>query len=62
MNEMQLIYFRIRDEENPGVYSYVPAWRLASVSRLEIEPPVQINAAVLINAIDGSEIDLFNEM
>ena len=62
MNGMDLIYFRIRDEENPGAYSYVPAWRLASVQRDETEHFVECSEAVLVNAIDGSEIDLFHEM
>lgn len=62
MNGMDLIYFRVRDEKNPGAYSYVPAWRLASVERDELEHTVECIEPVLINAIDGSEIDLFNEM
>lgn len=62
MNGIDLIYFRIRDEENPGAYSYVPAWRLASVERDEEKHTVECLETVLINAIDGSEIDLFNEM
>jgi hypothetical protein len=35
---------------------------LRLVKKLWSRPPVQINAAVLMNAIDGSEIDLYNEM
>ena len=27
---MELIYFRIRDEEKKGYYSYVPVWRLSA--------------------------------
>lgn len=62
MTGMDLIYFRVRDEKNPGAYSYVPAWRLASVERDDTEHTVKCLETALINAIDGSEIDLFNEM
>lgn len=58
---MELIYFRVRDKENPGKYSYVPTWRLGSVTRDTIQHLISIKDPVLINAIDGSVIDFYNE-
>lgn len=61
-NEAALIYFRIRDKENAGYYSYVPAWRLAYVSYHDLDDyATWINEQVLINAIDGSVIDFYDE-
>ncbi len=59
-NEMELIYFRVRDKENEGHYSYVPTWRLGDVS--EYGNTKNIRNAVLINAIDGSVIDFYDEV
>ncbi len=59
---MELIYFRVRDKKNPGHYSYVPAWRLseqigaAELGNREIRNPV------IVNAIDGSLIDICEEL
>lgn len=56
-NSLELIYFRLRDRDRPGVYSYVPAWRLCWESENGYyEHPV------LVNAIDGSVIYLEEEM
>ena len=56
---LELIYFRVRNRENEGYYSYIPAWRLFSdalaSSRNFFEDPL------LINAIDGSAIDFYEE-
>ena len=61
-NEAALIYFRVRDKENAGYYSYVPAWRLAYVSYHDLDDyATWINEQVLINAIDGSVIDFYDE-
>lgn len=60
-NEMELIYFRVRDKEHPGKFNYVPTWRLAAVTRVENENLNSILNQVLINAIDGSVIDFFDE-
>lgn len=57
-DSMELIYFRVADKENPGCYSYVPTWRLANVTRDEISHTISIRNPILINAIDGSAIDL----
>lgn len=62
MNEMELIYFRMRDRKKPGCYSYVPTWRLADVLRHGDERVAGIQNQVLINAIDGSVIDFYKEM
>lgn len=61
-NEAALIYFRIRDKENAGYYSYVPAWRLAYAPYHDLDGyATWINEQVLINAIDGSVIDFYDE-
>lgn len=63
-NEMELIYFRVKDKENPGHYSYVPTWRLSDVRIREVNPEsvVSLWNPVLINAIDGSVIDFYDEV
>ena len=61
-NQMELIYFRVRDKENNGHYSYVPAWRLGYVLNFEESNMKSIDNAVLINAIDGSVIDFYDEV
>lgn len=58
---MELIYFRVRDDENPEKYSYVPVWRLAAVTRNPLTSEISIREAVMINAIDGSVIDFYDE-
>lgn len=60
-DEMELLYFRIRDREHPGNYSYVPAWRLASITRDSQGNLMQIYNQILINAIDGSTIHFLDE-
>lgn len=60
-NEMELIYFRIRDKEHPGHYSYVPAWRLAEVMEDTQNRLINIRNPILINAIDGSVINFYDE-
>lgn len=61
-NEMELIYFRVRNQENPGEYSYVPTWRLGNVTRDPVLNLITIKYPVLVNAIDGSVIYFFEEM
>lgn len=65
-NKMELIYFRVRDRENPGHYSYVPAWRLCNMPGYKYESSNPYNISiwnqVLINAIDGSVIDFYDEV
>lgn len=58
---MELIYFRVRDKENSGKYSYVPAWRFASVTKNTVQNRISILNPVLVNAIDGSVIDFYDE-
>lgn len=60
-NGMELIYFRVRDKENPGNYSYVPTWRLGYVTKDNILHKTSVRNPVLINAIDGSLIDFYDE-
>lgn len=70
-NELELIYFRIQDKRNPGRYSYVPTWRLSEVyGRQETaiswkehdSCSIDLVSPVLVNAIDGSVIDFFDEV
>lgn len=60
-DEMELLYFRVSDKENPESFSYVPAWRLAAVTRYPTKNKIRIDISVLINAIDGSFINLHDE-
>ena len=58
-HNLDLIYFRFMDENQPGKYTYIPVWRLAAY---EIEPAVGYTASekdcIMINAIDGSSVDI----
>ncbi|MDE7063686.1 MAG: hypothetical protein K2O73_10675 [Lachnospiraceae bacterium] len=54
-NAMDLIYFRVRDKETEGSYSYIPAWRLSQKGEYCYHP-------IFINAIDGSVIYLQEEV
>lgn len=56
-NSMELIYFRVKDDEKEGSYSYVPAWRLCDEHYSGI-----YRHAVLVNAIDGTVIHLLDEL
>lgn len=62
LDEMELIYFRLRDRKEQGCYSYVPTWRLAGVVRDVYGRITGINNQVLINAIDGSVINVYEEI
>lgn len=65
LKEMDLIYFRVRDKENEGRYSYVPTWRLSDTLNVTTENLVlkkHFSNPVLINAIDGSVISLYEEL
>lgn len=61
LNEMELIYFRVGDKENPGKFSYIPTWRLATVVRDGRGNLISITNPILINAIDGSLISFYDE-
>ena len=63
-NKMDLIYFRVRDRKDPRHYSYVPTWRLSWISLYESSDPYNVDICnqVLINAIDGSVIDFYDEV
>ena len=63
IREMRLIYFRVRDKENPGHYSYIPTWRLSNEHDLDENLNAEsIEKVILINAIDGSVIDFYDEV
>lgn len=55
-NTMELMYFRLKNHEKQGSYSYVPAWSLSA----KIGETRQ--HAVLVNAIDGSVIHMEDEL
>ncbi len=61
-DRLELIYFRVRDKENEGRYSYVPAWRLSEWctfrGRLN---SFRIDNPIIINAIDGTVINFYEE-
>ncbi len=61
-DEMALIYFRVRDKENQGTYSYVPAWRLGDRQSGSDSNMINVENPLLINALDGSWINLYEEM
>lgn len=54
-NLLELIYFRVKNNDTPGSYSYVPAWRLSQEAS-------GYNHPILVNAIDGSVIYLEEEL
>lgn len=54
-NLLELIYFRVKNNDAPGTYSYVPAWRLSQEAS-------GYNHPILVNAIDGSVIYLEEEL
>lgn len=59
-DRMELIYFRVRDKGSAGYYSYIPVWRLSE--GLVAHPhPEYFENQVLINAIDGSMIQFYDE-
>lgn len=57
MDKMELIYFRVRNKADRGYYSYIPVWRLSGIHYAS----GKIENQVLINAIDGSVIDFYDE-
>ena len=60
--KMELIYFRIRDKENEGNFSYVPVWRLLDVWFSDGDGyPIAYGDQILVNAIDGTVIDFYDE-
>lgn len=61
-NYMSLIYFRMRNREVPGEYSYVPVWELTNTP---VDPTGSAGSDsdwLLINAISGERIDLVYEL
>ena len=56
-HSMELIYFRVRDDSREGYYSYIPAWRLCEKK----QSGETYENVVVVNAIDGSIIDLAEE-
>lgn len=57
---MELIYFRVRDKQNAEHYTYVPAWRL-SEELGKLGNDIIVRNPVIINAIDGTLIDFYEE-
>lgn len=61
---MGLIYFRLRDRNEEGRYSYVPAWRLSDTRMKTLSGSRTIYPfyPVLVNAVDGSVIHFMEEL
>lgn len=51
LNYMELIYFRVRNQEREGQYTYIPVWRLSGRPMY-----TEMRSALLVNAMDGSVI------
>lgn len=60
-NSVELTYFRIRDKEKEGCYSYIPVWLFCRREKLGGEVEKVIYTPILINAIDGTIINLREE-
>ncbi len=58
-DRMDLIYFRVRNREDAGYYSYLPVWRLSEEG---YDYPKYFENPLLINAIDGSVINFYDEV
>ncbi|MCI5620198.1 MAG: DUF6034 family protein [Lachnospiraceae bacterium] len=58
-HSMELIYFRVHDDSREGYYSYIPSWRLCDHSSDFFG--LTCENTVMVNAIDGSIIDLAEE-
>lgn len=56
-DQMELTYMRLRGEDES--YSYVPVWQLSDVSGKFSETN---HVWLIVNAIDGTQIDLFYEL
>lgn len=55
-NTLELIYFRLKNDDKKGSYSYVPVWCLSG------KVAERRNHGVLVNAIDGSVIYVEDEI
>lgn len=53
LDRLELIYFRIKNTQEDGYYSYVPVWKLSCGG---------VNLFVMVNAIDGSIIDITEDL
>ena len=61
-DSLELIYLRMRDKEHEGYFSYVPVWRMADVWFRGGDGYADVYTnPILINAIDGSVIDFYEE-
>lgn len=61
-DRMELIYLRIRDKEHEGYFSYVPVWRLEDVWFHDGDGyAIAYANQLLINAIDGSVVNFYDE-
>jgi len=61
-DSLELIYLRMRDKEHEGYFSYVPVWRMADVWFRGGDGYADVYTnPILINAIDGSVIDFYDE-
>lgn len=59
-DQLALVYFRHLCDD--GTYTLLPVWRLCSLYPGTVEEPEGIKAVYMINAIDGTSIDVLDEL
>lgn len=59
-DRLDLIYFRHLCED--GTYSLLPVWRLCCLHEGNATEPEGIEAVYMVSAIDGTSIDVLNEL
>lgn len=59
---MELIYFRVKNKDIQGNYSYIPTWRLCQIQKPNGIDRNAYYHPILVNAIDGSVIYVEDEL
>lgn len=59
-NKMELRYIRVKDSSAEGEYSFIPVWQLSKM--IGAGDTERAELALIINAIDGSRIDINKEI
>lgn len=59
-DRLELVYFRHLCDD--GTFTLLPVWRLCSLHQGDVEEPERIAAVYMVNAIDGTSIDVFDEL
>lgn len=55
-NKLELLYYRCKESDESDNYSIVPVWRLSNIESGEIQ------RCIMVNAIDGSYIDIESDL